>query len=232
MKDSNENYDKWHSKYALEDDTSSDWHLFVKKNISIDKDMDNRKLLEIGCGRGGFSNYLSMLTLSLKSIHACDFSNSAIEIAKSKFGDNDGKIIWKQEDVQKLTFDDNYFDTIVSCETIEHVPNPDIAIKELFRVLKPGGRLFLTCPNYFNFFGLWCVYRYLIGKPYTEGQPYVNYPIYPLLLKWIDKSGLTIEQSYTSRLVLPLRAHYHFYVKKMPGFMKWFGFRTFFILRK
>ena len=232
MVEDKENYNQWHQKYAAEDDTGSEWHLFVKKHISINRDVKGAKVLEIGCGRGGFSNYLAGLSPALNKMYACDYSETAIDIGKSKFGTHNGKIIWAKEDIQNLSFEDDFFDTIISCETIEHVPIPSKAVQELYRVLKPGGRLFLTCPNYFNFFGLWCMYRYIIGKPYTEGQPYVNYLVYPSLINWIKKSGFIKEENFTSRLIFPLRAHYHFFQNKMPIMLKWFGFRCFFILNK
>ena len=119
-----------------------------------------------------------------KSIEALKYSMPVtIQICRGngKVKVENSKITWQTEDIQRLSFDNESFDTIISCETIEHVPIPK-ALSEIYRVLKPGGRFFLTCPNYFNLFGLWCVYRKIIGKPYTEGgQPYVNYILAPLI---------------------------------------------------
>ena len=224
-------YNQWHQQYSEEDDTTSVWHLFIKNNLTAEY-VDNKVLLEIGCGRGGLSNYIANMNPSCERLHACDYSESAIKIAQSKFGEHNGKIAWSQQDIQALKFKDDYFDAIISCETIEHVPDPAKAVGELYRVLKKGGNLYLTCPNYFNFFGLYCVYRKLIGKPYTEGQPYVNYLLLPRLLKWICLSGFTIEKHYTTNLIFPLRAHYHFFEDRMPHLISWLGFRTFFILKK
>lgn len=224
-------YNDWHQQYAQEDDTTSVWHIFIKNNLRS-TDVQGKVLLEIGCGRGGMSNYMANLRPPCKQLYACDYSESAVEIGKSKFGTHDNRIVWSQQDIQVLKFMDNYFDTVISCETIEHVPDPKNAIQELYRVLKKGGRLYLTCPNYFNFFGLYCIYRKLIGRPYTEGQPYVNYLLLPRLVHWIKDSGFSIEEHYTTNLVFPLRTHYHFFEDRMPKLIRWLGFRTFFILKK
>ncbi len=52
-------------------------------------------------------------------------------------------------DGQNLPFRDNLFDTIICIDVIEHVPNPQQMIKELVRVLKPGGILILSTPFFF-----------------------------------------------------------------------------------
>ena len=46
-----------------------------------------------------------------------------------------------------MTFPDAHFDTIVSIETLEHIPDLAGAAKEMHRVLRPGGELLITVPN-------------------------------------------------------------------------------------
>jgi SAM-dependent methyltransferase len=47
-------------------------------------------------------------------------------------------------DAQALGFTDGSFDVVLCTEVLEHVPEPQRAVDEMFRVLKPGGRLLLT----------------------------------------------------------------------------------------
>lgn len=223
-------YSAWHLQFADADDTQSVWHLFVKQQLAADQ-LGDKVVLEIGCGRGGLSNYMMRSGRSPKHLYACDFSADAIAIAQARFGSPPG-LEWRQEDIQAINLPADSVDRIISCETIEHVPRPEQAIRELYRVLRPGGTLYLTCPNYFNFFGLWCVYRWLIGKPFTEGQPFVNYIVLPRLLSWIRKAGFKIDFFKTTNLVFPLRAHFHFFEEQMPGAIRWLGFRCYFVLQK
>lgn len=53
-------------------------------------------------------------------------------------------------DVQKMDFHDNTFDVVICCHVIEHVDNDDDAMREIFRVLKPGGFAVLQVPLAIN----------------------------------------------------------------------------------
>lgn len=49
-------------------------------------------------------------------------------------------------DLVEINYPDNYFDRIVSLETLEHSPDPETLIKSFYRVLKPGGRAVISLP--------------------------------------------------------------------------------------
>lgn len=72
-----------------------------------------------------------------------------------------------------LPFPDNTFDLILSHEVIEHVQDDAQTVREMVRVLKPGGRLVLFCPNRgypFETHGIFWQGRYIFGN-----IPLVNY---------------------------------------------------------
>ena len=52
-------------------------------------------------------------------------------------------------DLTAIPVEDNRFDRIVFNQVLEHVPEPALVIAELYRVLKPGGQIFCSCPLYF-----------------------------------------------------------------------------------
>jgi ubiquinone/menaquinone biosynthesis C-methylase UbiE len=233
MNKEEDKYNRWHFKQKYSNDIDTVWHKSVISNLDSEKDLEDKVILEIACGRGGFTNWLSNQADKPAKIIACDYSEQAISIAKERYPEQNGLIEWRVEDMQNLPFADNTFDTIISCETIEHIKLPKKALSELHRVLKPGGSVYLTCPNYFNLFGLWCLYRWMIGKPYTEGgQGYVNYARLPNIVYWVKKIGFKIVKLHTSDIVLPIRVHLHFFKKCLWGPAKIFGLQTFYILRK
>jgi len=54
----------------------------------------------------------------------------------------------RHENIEALSFADNAFDLIVSNDVLEHVNDPQLAIKEMQRVLKPGGQVLMSVPFY------------------------------------------------------------------------------------
>lgn len=72
-----------------------------------------------------------------------------------------------------LPFKDNSYDLILSHEVIEHVNNDRLCIQEMVRVLRPGGRIILFCPNRgypFETHGI-----YWKGEYHFGNKPFVNY---------------------------------------------------------
>lgn len=226
-------YDNWHALRIQDEELNSPWHSSIIHHINSENDIRGKRILEIACGRGAFSNYLASQAEKPVELFACDYSQVALDIAKSRYGDHNDLIAWKAEDIHKMSFTDSYFDVVISCETIEHLNAPAEAIVELYRVLKPGGKLFLTFPNYFNPFGLWCFYRWLIRKPYTEGgQAYVSYTLTPRVYLWLKRAGFYVTLFHSSDLVVPIWVHLHFFRKKLFSIFRILGLQTFYILRK
>lgn len=104
----------------------------------------DQKVLDIACGSGYGT---AMLGESAKEVHGVDISEEAVEHAAATYGKE--HIKFSCGNAAKINFPDNYFDSIVSYETIEHLETQDSVnyMKELFRVLKPGGNYFLSTPN-------------------------------------------------------------------------------------
>jgi len=96
--------------------------------------------LEIGVGGEGG------LIISLKDnneVIGADVSDSAIKNCQ-KFGLN---VIKANLDKDNLHFQNDYFDIIFAFEVFEHFSNPQQAIEEIHRILKPGGILLISIPN-------------------------------------------------------------------------------------
>jgi ubiquinone/menaquinone biosynthesis C-methylase UbiE len=187
-------YEVWHDHYEVDSDTDTPWHRLVKAHLSPARDLAGKRVLEIACGRGGFACWLASQSERPTEIVAADFSATAVQKGRA-FAVERGLsgITWQTGDIQDIAHDDASFDTVISCETIEHVPDPRRALAELARVLKPGGRLLLTTPNYLGTMGLYRGYMRLTGRRFTEeGQPINNFMLLPLTRAWITRSDLRV----------------------------------------
>jgi ubiquinone/menaquinone biosynthesis C-methylase UbiE len=232
VKEVDNKYNGWHEQHTADDDINNSWHNFSRDTLS-ELDLHGKTLLEIGCGRGGFSNYVGKNFPQINKLYACDYSVSGVQIGKEKYGTFNNRVEWKQQDIMNMEFADNSIDVAISCETIEHIPDSNKGIKELARVIKPGGYLILTCPNYFNLFGIWCAYRKIIGKPYDEGgQPFVKYILMPFIYAKIKRAGFKIIKFQSSDLTIPARRPKHFYMKRLPKAIAFLGLQSCYILQK
>jgi 2-polyprenyl-3-methyl-5-hydroxy-6-metoxy-1,4-benzoquinol methylase len=190
-------YEEWHATLEVDSESDAPWHRLVKENLVAERDIAGKRILEIGCGRGGFAYWLATREGVPAALFAADFSESALRKAQA-FAAEAGirGISWLVQDIQSLEFPADSFDTVISCETIEHVPNPRRALRELSRVLRPGGRLFLTCPNYLNLLGLYRIYLRARGRRFTEeGQPINQFLMLPVVRYWVARAGLSVERT-------------------------------------
>jgi SAM-dependent methyltransferase len=106
------------------------------------------RVLEAGCGLG---NWISILQNRGYHAFGVDISESALQVAKKYCGAD--ALMW-QGDIRSMAVADASFDAIVSYGVIEHFPNPFSAVKEFYRVLRPGGCCIVTTPNPLCFHGL------------------------------------------------------------------------------
>jgi ubiquinone/menaquinone biosynthesis C-methylase UbiE len=105
----------------------------------------NANILEIGCGTGIFTKALAK---TCKNITAIDISPDLLKIAKAKTGKS-GKVKFLVRNAYATDFKNNNFDYVYGCSILHHL-DMDKALKELIRILKPGGKIIFTEPNHLN----------------------------------------------------------------------------------
>ena len=202
-------YDAWHAALPVDDATDSPWHRLLRSHLDPARDLAHCRVLEIGCGRGGFTCWLASRPERERpaEVVAADFSPAALAKGRehaARLGLPGDRVRWEPGDIQAISHPAGSFDTVFSCETIEHVPDPPRAVRELARVLRPGGRLFLTFPNYLGTMGLYRGYLRLTGRRYREeGQPINRFLLLPRVRRWVAASGLRVEVTDATGHYLP-----------------------------
>ncbi|HMD83431.1 MAG TPA: class I SAM-dependent methyltransferase [Terriglobia bacterium] len=188
-------YDDWHQR-AFDSapehaDQNSPWYQLVLEYLGP---VSGKLVLELSCGRGGFSTALASKGAV---VCAADFAGSALRIARKKalkVGTTTGKVLLTQTDAHHLPFADGAFDVVISCETIEHLLEPPQAVKEMARVCKKEGRLYLTTPNYLNLMGAYHIYDLLLKRHRQSPavQPIDHYWLFPQVRSMVEKAGWKI----------------------------------------
>jgi ubiquinone/menaquinone biosynthesis C-methylase UbiE len=196
-------YDAWHAAWAEPLAADDPWHAWVLAALDPARDLAGRRVLEAGCGRGGCA--VAVAAARPATLVATDLSAVALGVGARAARERGAAVTgWPAADLARLPFADGAFDTVVCCETIEHVLDPAGAVGELARVLAPGGRLVLTAPSYLNATGLYRGWLRLVGRRYDEGgQPVATFTTLPRTLRWVRDAGLVEERVDGSGHYLP-----------------------------
>jgi len=120
--------------------------------------LNGQRILDAGCGIGAYVRALRSLT---DAVYGVDIDEEKIAEASR---DLPNLVV---ASVEHLPFPTNSFDVILSHETIEHVHDDAQAIREAYRVVRPGGRIVLFCPNRlypFETHGVYLGRRYIFGN--------------------------------------------------------------------
>lgn len=104
-------------------------------------------ILDAACGLGYGSALLACAEPSARIV-GIDSSAYAVDYARSNFGPGLANLEFREGDICQLSaFADESVGVVVSFETLEHLPEPEIFLAEVKRVLKPGGCFISSVPN-------------------------------------------------------------------------------------
>jgi SAM-dependent methyltransferase len=159
-------------------------------------------ILDVGSGAGGF--VVGCLQLGYRALGVepdrigAGARLTSIQIAARRVSSN----VFVSAVGEALPFPDNAFDLVTLNQVVEHVPDQRAVLREAVRVLRPGGALYVACPNYLRFYEPHYKVFWLPLMPKSLGRLYLRlrgrnpvmlrdlyYTTNHRLRKWLEAMG-------------------------------------------
>lgn len=162
------------------------WHV-AKRRLVTSFIPKGQKILDIGCGTGAM---MLDLTKNGDFVSGVDGSPESLKFSKSR----GLKKVSQADFEKKLSEKNSHFDIVTCLDVLEHISNDDQLLREFHRILKPGGKVYLTVPAYQ---ALWTYWDVMLGhkRRYRKSN----------LVAKIEKNGFTVVwSSYFYSFLLPV----------------------------
>lgn len=147
IKDVRNFYDQETNRYLGErysGETCEHLSYLIRKRIVLDFLKESKgNVLDVGCGPAILTRDLSLMGLQTYSV---DLSLEMLKKARSLAG-MDHQVFWCNSQIEQLPFSDDSFDNVISIGVLAYATDTFQAVRELVRVLRPGGVLVLQCSN-------------------------------------------------------------------------------------
>jgi len=99
--------------------------------------------LDVGCGEGKFTR---SLVGRFQGVHGVDVKEKQIAVARAAATQEGVNVDFRIASGEALPFAEGFFDLVVFSNSLHHMPNVEIALREASRVLRPGGLLYIMEP--------------------------------------------------------------------------------------
>jgi ubiquinone/menaquinone biosynthesis C-methylase UbiE len=157
-------------------------------------------LLDVGCGTGTFAAMVAGAGLPA-GIVGLDYAASMCRLASQKAcgAMADDRVRFLNGDSEHLPFARGSFDVITCSNSFHHYPHQDRVVQEMFRVLRPGGRLIILDGFRDNVIG-WLMFDVVIGKVETH----IRHASWRQVREYYQKAGFAHIRQRKRNLLFPL----------------------------
>ncbi len=118
------------------------FHFSQKRVVSLLNLHENQCFLDIGCGTGWAVRYAASLVRNKGKFYGIDISSKMIDKAKENYADCEN-VQFYQADAAAFPFEDDFLDFIICTNSFHHYFSPSKVLNEVYRVLKPRGKIFI-----------------------------------------------------------------------------------------
>jgi ubiquinone/menaquinone biosynthesis C-methylase UbiE len=163
-------HDQWASTIDVDGIRVSDYfeactapeNRFILRQLG---DVRGKRLLDLGCGAGENSVYFAQRGADCV---ASDYSPGMVNVALKLAASNGVKVEGKVINAMAIDYPDHSFDIVYAANLLHHIPDPMVTIREIHRVLKPGGKMCFWDPLRHN--PVINVYRRIATEVRTEDE--------------------------------------------------------------
>jgi len=170
------------------------------KKLKFMADLAKGRVLDIGCAV--FPNTFLDLNDKVNEVYLLDITKPQKPVPKKT-----REFILHDLNSGKLPFPNEYFDTVIAADVIEHLESPIIVIKEINRILKPKGLFLLSLPSQRNVFE---ILKLLL----TGTQIYFPEHKFPMTRRqtkfWLENAGFSVKKIIGYSVILPFPNREHF----------------------
>ena len=165
-------------KYDLMNDLMSVGlhRLWKRFAIEISAVRAGERVLDVAGGSADLSRQFARRVGSSGQVWLTDINNAMLRVGRDRLLDDGQTIPVAQCDAEKLPFPENYFDCVSIAFGLRNVTHKEVALAEMRRVLKPGGRLLVL-----EFSKVW--------KPLEPLYDAYSFKLLPRLGEWIAKDA-------------------------------------------
>ena len=196
-------------------DMYSKWKLYRNRSfLELLENNSSAKVLDLGCGDGRFT-LKARERIGTKRVYGVDIYDPSIERAKSR---GIHVIKWDLNEFP-YPFKDNEFDVVLSNQVIEHLFYPVKFMREVFRLLKPGGYAVISTENLASWDNIVAlVFGYLpFSMGLDSGVVKLGNPLSPHNGEVLEKTGPPHVRILTLRALIELSKFVGFKVERVIG---------------